>query len=168
MKRDLKIWVLKILLSDTDYERQSKTARKTRKNSRKGCHMKLTEKDIVSWVRALQGGEYAQGIGALCRHFVTDEKKEVAAFCCLGVACDLFIDGSWERRPHDSYWSIEQAIHGPPEELRDAINAALDHKKMPGSRKTACDALVYLNDDKRSGFFEIGEIIERAIRDDLY
>ena len=48
--------------------------------------------NATAWVDALRSGGYAQGIGSL---------KFDGKFCCLGVACDLFMKsegrGVWDR-----------------------------------------------------------------------
>jgi len=38
-------------------------------------------KNARAWVKALQSGEYKQGIGSLCADNL---------YCCLGVACELY------------------------------------------------------------------------------
>lgn len=52
---------------------------------------KVTTKEV--WLTALRSGEYEQATGYL---------REGDAFCCLGVACDLYAKatgkGSWEQR----------------------------------------------------------------------
>jgi hypothetical protein len=44
--------------------------------------MEPTKRQIETWVRALRSGEYEQA-----RHVLQKGEK----FCCLGVACDIFI-----------------------------------------------------------------------------
>jgi len=44
--------------------------------------MKPTKKQIQKWVLALRSGEYSQTKGTL---------QDEQGYCCLGVACDIFI-----------------------------------------------------------------------------
>lgn len=44
--------------------------------------MKISKKNIAKWVAALRSGEYEQASGSL---------ETFKGFCCLGVACKLFI-----------------------------------------------------------------------------
>lgn len=49
--------------------------------------MTTKKKDSVQlWVEALESGEYKQGKGKLVK-LMTSERR----YCCLGVACDLYI-----------------------------------------------------------------------------
>lgn len=51
--------------------------------------MKVRKKDIRKWVEALRSGEYKQTIGEL---------QNNVGHCCLGVACEIFIQESKKRR----------------------------------------------------------------------
>lgn len=51
------------------------------------------------WVEALRSGEYGQAKGALARRG--------RSFCCLGVLCDIEIDGYWEKPDAYSPWALE-------------------------------------------------------------
>ena len=56
--------------------------------------MNINKVDIMKWVTALRSGKYKQ-----TRTCLNDEK----GFCCLGVACDLFIDEADQLRYYDDY-----------------------------------------------------------------
>lgn len=45
--------------------------------------MEPSKKDIKKWCKALRSGEYDQ---------ITGQLENEAGYCCLGVACDIFID----------------------------------------------------------------------------
>jgi hypothetical protein len=47
--------------------------------------MKPNKKNIIKWVKALRSGNYKQTTNAL---------QDDCGYCCLGVACDLFIKPS--------------------------------------------------------------------------
>lgn len=139
--------------------------------------MKLTKRDIKRWVKALRSGEYEQATGALCRSYKDfdeaiegDEKnvEEDFVFCCLGVACDLFLDGYWQKTGVNSWhanWRINGAESMPPDDLRIAINEALqplaNKRDSLGTLGDACGYLADRNDQGRS-FKQIANIIERA------
>lgn len=127
--------------------------------------MKLTKKDIKEWTKALRSREYTQGRGFLCQTLATDPKK--LKFCCLGVACDLFLDDFWEKSKHCDFWSIDGCDDMPPESLRSAIDKALNKsavfKKYISPEPTgACNKLSYCNDARGFNFEEIATIIEQA------
>jgi hypothetical protein len=48
-----------------------------------GGYMGPKVKDIKTWTKALRSGKYKQTDGGL---------QDTFGYCCLGVACDLFID----------------------------------------------------------------------------
>jgi hypothetical protein len=69
---------------------------------------KLTEDDVtanrIAWIRALRSGEYDQIQGTGLR---VD-----GAYCCLGVAAELFTPGEWDgciRRMPDGRFLNEEA-----------------------------------------------------------
>ena len=53
--------------------------------------MKMPKKLKEKWIKALRSGEYRQGIGHL-RQLGKDRSE---MFCCLGVLCDIGLDGDW-------------------------------------------------------------------------
>lgn len=92
----------------------------------------INKKDIKKWVAALRGGEYKQ-----TRQRLQDDK----GYCCLGVACELFIPPGkrWIERdtkfflgdgPRDQEWA--------PDWLKE-ING--DFRRKTGA------SLIALNDD---------------------
>lgn len=114
----------------------------------------------------------------LCRNIVPfdseikgEEPDGEFHFCCLGVACDLFLDAYWNKDKSDGSkdkrWEIRGKKTMPPPGLKNAINAALPGligKKMNEwneKAENACEFLACKNDDGRS-FKQIANIIERA------
>ena len=61
----------------------------------------MKKADVKKWVKALRSGDYAQTTEYLCE---VDEIEGTTAYCCLGVACDLFVDDYWIG--HGGEWSI--------------------------------------------------------------
>ena len=136
--------------------------------------MNLTKDQLREWVAALRSGDYKQGHGTLCRDVPTsieDRRSEEQTFCCMGVACDLFLDADWvEINP--GLWGFMTngtKINGrgphhenamPPWELRGAINQALP--SLSGPDDDSCQALVVWNDEKGHSFKTIAYYIERA------
>jgi hypothetical protein len=63
------------------------------------------------WIKALESGEYQQGVGALKMKDVTVQGKACTSFCCLGVLADLVkseIPGArWGDTPIDEQGQFE-------------------------------------------------------------
>lgn len=135
--------------------------------------LKLTKRDIKKWVKALRSGEYKQTSNVLC-YFAGDfdalyedpnSEEGEYMFCCLGVACDLFLDTDWI---HEGYQlSISNAVSMPPANLADAIDEALPslaNKFMTHEgchSRNACEFLSTKNDEGKS-FKQIANMIEHA------
>jgi len=125
--------------------------------------MQLSKAQIREWVAALRSGDYAQGTGALCRSRQVDGEPDVQEFCCLGVACDLFLDTDWEDNDFGRWILTDSKDHSmPPQELQDAINDALPGlNKGSANGSSACGALASRNDGGDS-FKMIAFYIDRA------
>lgn len=133
--------------------------------------MKLTKKDLRAWVRALRSGKYKKTTNRLCRD-KGDEYTYDMRFCCLGVACDLFLDGYWDRGS-GSGASVRFVKSGqshyagtadmPPEPLRSALNEALGDDGSDPSSTSPCARLASLNDHGRS-FNYIADRIEKLAK----
>ena len=54
--------------------------------------MKMPKKLKEEWIKALRSGEYEQGKKRLRTLYRDGSEK----FCCLGVLCDIGIDGVWD------------------------------------------------------------------------
>ena len=65
----------------------------------------MKKSDVKEWVKALRSGEYRQGKGSLCNENVTSGE---CVYCCLGVACDILIEGDWTKPPHLTVWGIDK------------------------------------------------------------
>lgn len=105
--------------------------------------MKPNKADIRKWTRALRSGKYYQGTGRLQR----DD-----GYCCLGVACDIFIPKKKRKlyeghltgyvpydQPHMGFW------------LSDLM---VEFEDVTGKR------LTYLNDEGGFNFDEIADLLE--------
>ena len=51
------------------------------------------------WLKAIRSGEFSQCKGVL-------HSKNDGGFCCLGVLCDIEIDGEWDDSVHDDMWYL--------------------------------------------------------------
>lgn len=69
----------------------------------------MKKSDVKKWVKALRSGEYEQDKGHLC---LEDEIGGDSFYCCLGVACDVLVEGHWQKDQYSNLWSI-----GPFEEF---------------------------------------------------
>ena len=114
-----------------------------------------------AWVTALRSGEYPQALGRL---------RSDDAYCCLGVACELFRqmygEGEWEDDTDigASHFSIGIAIEEGilPDRVRDALGLA-DSEGGYYDNGDGISSLIKLNDDGTT-FAEIAGIIESEPR----
>jgi hypothetical protein len=102
--------------------------------------LRFKKKMKDAWVKALRSGEYVQGQGRL---------RKGDDFFCLGVACDLFIDGWWEDFGGDSY-EIRGACALPPLYL----HAAMEESGLLAGRLAVAN-------DEGALFDDIADTIER-------
>lgn len=112
--------------------------------------MKLTVEQ-EKWLQALESGEYKQGSGAL----VKDN-----CFCCLGVACELFIP---ETKTFDGiyvqYGTTNDSYHGvAPYSVVDLLNLNSQNGEIKYSEIGGVDSLAELN-DRGSNFASIAAFI---------
>lgn len=110
----------------------------------------LTKKDAQKWVNALRSGNYKQTIGKL---------QHEEGFCCLGVACAIFIPKDKLETEKLSEESIPNLIGGLPEDQEHApewlknIDTDL-YERLDGVSFTD------LNDIENLSFDEIADVIE--------
>ena len=117
----------------------------------------MKKSDVKRWVKALRSGEYAQAQDYLCE---VDEIDGTTAYCCLGVACDLFVNDYWSQSPHCSNWSIGGFKKW--EDVDTTVLPSLGMMKSMGLDPTYAKALADLNDAGWS-FKKIAEKIERDL-----
>lgn len=117
--------------------------------------MKPTKAQILKWTKALRSGKYKQTQGVL-----QDEKGH----CCLGVACDVFID-----KKNLKYKNLEdgsKAIAGELPEDQAVVpkwltNIDNEFSKMYKSLSTLNDeGFDYPNVRSRLNFDEIADLLE--------
>lgn len=110
--------------------------------------MKPNKKDILKWTKALRSGEYVQTRGTL---------QDSTGFCCLGVACDTFIEKDLLTKEYGSYGEMCGAV---PEEQANAPIwlAQVNDDFLERTTKE----LTSLNDDSnfRFSFDEIADLLE--------
>lgn len=120
----------------------------------------MTE-NMAKLVAALKSGEYEQGVGRL--------RTRSGAFCCLGVACDVFSRdtgrGKWRLLAGDWEFKLDSTISTsflPPEVSRwlgiNSENGALIH----GDGKLK--SLVNVNDTSNNFDGAIAEIERGNVR----
>lgn len=113
-------------------------------------------KNTRDWIAALRSGEYSQTIGTL---------KDSSGFCCLGVACDLYIaehDTGWDRDVfHDSF-----ALHGLqdilPVEVADWLGIPMHYPSRRDPLMYGTSTLSGLNDNGNT-FETIADLIEEVL-----
>jgi len=97
------------------------------------------------WIAALRSGEYEQ---------TRDKLHDAEGFCCLGVACDLFVDDWWEWDSADEYYYLSKGGDSMvlPNKCNEAWGLSLTEE-------------IFLRDmnDNGSTFAEIADWIEANI-----
>lgn len=112
--------------------------------------MKIKKSDVRKWVSALRSGKYQQGIGQL---------QSDSGFCCLGVACDVFIPKSKRKLNHD-----KKHMHGGFPVQQPHAPGWLKGINMDFQSKTGFN-LANINDGgigpiKKFSFNEIADLLE--------
>ena len=102
------------------------------------------------WVEALRSGKYNQTSGTLKR----EKEDESYAYCCLGVACEIFPLGKWRETGGDSEAYITDSfanefIGMPPDSFYDLVGLSLNDAEELASAN-----------DSGSSFEEIADLIE--------
>lgn len=105
------------------------------------------------WLAALRSGEYQQGKGQLCREQDDSDPK----FCCLGVACMLFMkESSWKRNgSQKDMWLCAGLAGTAPKKVVEALGL----KSSEGMDTWEDEDLAHLNDTGRS-FKQIARLLE--------
>lgn len=112
----------------------------------------IKKDDIRKWVKALRSGEYKQSIGGL------QDKK---GYCCLGVACDVFIPKKKHKRDEKGF-----LMGGMPSGQKHSPKWLLEISNIVGNQIGW--SLVFLNDGVsinnmkkvKYTFDEIADILE--------
>lgn len=108
--------------------------------------MKPSKKNIQTWINALRSGQYEQGRGAL--------EPQRDQYCCLGVACDLFIP----RKYQDKHLADDILLGGVP---ADQGKAPIWLKAINEDFHNLTDiALSRLNDNELLTFDEIADLLQ--------
>lgn len=106
------------------------------------------------WIEALRRGDYTQGKYAL---------KSKDAFCCLGVACDVYMKetglGAWDKHGAFILENEEAAVTALPKSVTDwyGLDSEIGFYRTPEGKLTH---LVFENDSLKTSFDEIADIIE--------
>lgn len=110
--------------------------------------MKLTDNQ-EKWLQALESGEYEQGIEEL--HSIDDK------FCCLGVACDLFMPETRKVHGDGTCYSYSYCTLGAPVELKEILGISGSYGVIDGGWKGR-STLASMN-DKGWSFLKIARFI---------
>lgn len=106
------------------------------------------------WVEALRSGHYKQGTGLLCKN---------GAYCCLGVAAELFATPETRRETRDDgAIRFDGAVSVAPHYVTEALDLITD----TGSITSRCLSLASLNDEGLT-FDQIADVITNW-SDDLF
>lgn len=93
----------------------------------------MNKKNIMKWINALRSGKYKQTKGAL---------QDSAGYCCLGVACDLFI-------PKDKL----ELRAGVDDQLHPRVYERIMFGGLPSIQPYAPDWLKDLGEKEFDGFY---------------
>jgi len=106
--------------------------------------MKMPVEKIETWIEVLRSGLYKQTKGKLQDH---------KGFCCLGVACDIFISEQDIERSYENFLvgSVPGSQEDSPSWLK-VINWDFDVKTSK--------SLTGLNDDGGFTFDEIADLLQ--------
>lgn len=123
---------------------------------------------VRKWIAALRSGRYQQGRNALRRR-----TGEGVAYCCLGVACDLYDSTKWDN---EVYCLGSDYVMLPPEAVRAffGLKAASGHFTFVSDKPVDPSKFVYepligpvwgtsldrLNDSAELSFEQIADVIE--------
>lgn len=113
---------------------------------------RMKKKVKEQWIKALRGGKYKKGMGALR----TTQRK----FCCLGVLCDLYSKEKkveWGKDIVVGWEFMDQSVI-LPNEVR--IWAGLCSVSGIIRENVGTTSLAELNDDKDKSFKQIADVIE--------
>lgn len=115
------------------------------------------------WVQALRSGKYKQG-----REVLHNNEDGKDTYCCLGVLCDLYQQDRRSKKKKmldvESRW-CNVAYDGEDTHLPDAVREWAGMKTKDGmwNNEDMDATLVYLNDEKRSNFKTIANVIEKNV-----
>lgn len=99
------------------------------------------------WVAALRSGDYKQGQNYLCQG---------DCYCCLGVACELFIKegGELNKIQKNNYYQYGGKDGHLPEIVRDWLGLTFPQASWGNN------SLLLLNDNEELDFNQIADVIE--------
>lgn len=106
--------------------------------------MKKT-KYTTKWIKALRSGKYKQAQRTLRRR-----KGSGACYCCLGVACEIYLHGKWDGEVY--LLAGAGSLHVLGDNLRRSYGMAAGEQRE----------LAIINDTGAS-FEQIADIIEKSI-----
>lgn len=108
----------------------------------------MLNENAKKWVAALRSGKYQQATGWL---------RSDAGFCCLGVACDIFL------RERGLFWDEAEGFHSEDDQILPGNVMkwlGLAHDQGRYGPPTENSMLTVDNDEKDKSFSQIAEIIE--------
>lgn len=109
----------------------------------------LDKKFKKEWITALRSGKYTQAQEALF---------DGTGYCCLGVACDIGIDGEWEYEEGDGWYLMPDNPHYTGD---DSVLPMWFREKIGLSGQAQSD-LICMNDNGEN-FAHIANYIEEML-----
>lgn len=120
--------------------------------------MLANKERITKWVKALRSGDYEQGKGYLCKDSEGSKK-----FCCLGVACDLYIKeeapyAEWEEdRAEYNVMGLLESTYVMPTRVMDWLGV---ESRDPMAFRDGKDEYLSRWNDTSCSFNDIAKMIE--------
>lgn len=104
------------------------------------------------WIAALRSGDYKQGHKRLV---ITD--KDISAFCCLGVLCNIAIENGYGE------WKGDNFII-PGREVRESIILPIRVREWADISDKSMQMFIEFNDTRGFSFQQIADYIEKNMR----
>lgn len=112
-----------------------------------------TAKQMRKWLKALRSGKYKQTISSL---------QDRNGYCCLGVACEVFIPNPRRDEKRYIYGSMPSDDQlDSPQWLKDVDSMFERYVNLENSKTGVC--LVTLNDSYRWNFTSIADAVEATL-----
>lgn len=118
-------------------------------------------KRLKAWIEALRSGDYKQ---------TSDQLYTGKAYCCLGVACDLYLKEKglkWTKESKMTYGvKIEDRVLETtelPEEIAAWFGLGIHNNPEVLDKDGAPVTLISLNDDRGYSFKKIAKVIEQQL-----
>jgi len=117
---------------------------------------KMKKSTLRLWIKALESGDYQQGVGKLCYSDGHEDR-----YCCLGVLYDVAIDDDWVLA---DYWIADNDTWVPSGNPFGYQGGFLERdRKSLGITLDDQGELIALNDQMMMSFEEIAGVLREIL-----